>query len=211
MTRAYKTPETEFPDDVYELQDSAATRALYRDWAESYDADLVANGYASPARCAQALARFVEDRSAPLLDIGCGTGLSGEAFAETGFTIIDGADFSDEMLQVAARKTVYRALLKGDAARPLPVEPGAYANLAAVGVFSPAHAPPELIDQALALLPAGGCFVFTLNEHALAEKVYEGRLREVIDCGAAELLFKQHGPHLPGQSLEATVYVLQRR
>ena len=70
MNRAYKTPETEFPDDVYELQDSAATRALYRDWADSYDADLVANGYASPARCAQALGRFVEDRSAPLLDIG---------------------------------------------------------------------------------------------------------------------------------------------
>ncbi|SFI25609.1 class I SAM-dependent DNA methyltransferase [Albimonas pacifica] len=211
MTDPYKTAETEFPDAVYELEDSQATQALYRDWADSYDADLAANGYAGPSRCARALAKFVEDRSAPLLDVGCGTGLSGEAFAEVGFTTLDGADFSDEMLEVAARKDVYRALLKGDAARPLPVEPGAYANLAAVGVFSPAHAPPELIDQALSLVPRGGCFVFTLNEHALAEKSYEGRLREVIDAGAADLLFKEHGPHLPGQALQATVYVLQRR
>lgn len=211
MTDPFKTAEAEFPNDVYELQDSASTQALYRDWADSYDADLVANGYAGPARCAEALAQFAGDLAAPVLDVGCGTGLSGEALATAGFSTLDGTDFSDEMLQVAARKDVYRELVKGDLAEPLPVAPGAYANIAAVGVFSPAHAPPELIDRAVGLLPRGGCFVFTLNDHALAEKVYEGRLREMVDACAADLLFKQHGPHVPGQSLGSTVYVLQRR
>ncbi|MDF2231959.1 methyltransferase domain-containing protein [Albimonas sp. CAU 1670] len=211
MTRDYPTAEAAFRSDVYELRDSAATQALYRDWAESYDADLAASGYAAPARCAEALARVVEDRAAPLLDVGCGTGLSGEAFAAVGFTTLDGSDFSQEMMEVAARKGVYRALLLSDLNDPLPVDPGAYAHVAAVGVFSPAHAPASLIDQVVRLLTPGGCFVFTLNDHALSDRSYEGRLREWCDSGQVELAFKKHGPHVPGQGLGSTVYVLKRR
>ena len=204
-------PTKTFLDEVYELPDADATRALYDDWAETYDAELSSAGYAGPARCAKALARFAEDLSAPILDVGCGTGLSGQAFKAAGFTAIDGTDFSDRMLKAAESKGAYRTLLKGDLNDPLPGAQGEYAHLAAVGVFSPGHAPAELIDQALAHLPSGGCFVFTLNDHALAEGVYEGRLREVLDCCAAELLFKEHGPHVPGEGLKATVYVLRKR
>ena len=199
-----------FLDQAYGLPDRQATAAFYGDWAASYDAEITANGYATPGRCAAALAAHAADRSAPVLDIGCGTGLSGLALAAAGFQTIDGTDLSDEMLAGAGRRGVYRRLARGDLADPLPVGPGAYANAAAVGVVSPGHAPPETLDAVLAILPPGGCLAFSLNDHALAEPSFPGRIERLVARGAAELVFRQHGPHLPGIGLEATVYVLRK-
>ncbi len=53
---------------------------------------------------AAALAALVGDLDAPLLDLGCGTGLSGEAFMSAGFSVIDGTDFSETMIAVARNK-----------------------------------------------------------------------------------------------------------
>lgn len=200
-----------FLDKVYDLENREDTKALYADWAATYDAETRANGYVSPRRCAEALARFVEDRAAPILDVGCGTGLSGEAFAAAGFTTVDGTDFSPEMLAVAERKGVYRRLFPGAVESPLPVAPGDYAHVAAVGVFSPSHAPASLMDDALALLPRGGCFVFTLNGHALQDPSYTGRVRELVDAGGADLMMRERGPHMPKIGLEAEVVVLRKR
>lgn len=199
-----------FLDRVYDVDGGEAAKRLYADWAESYDADLIANGYASPSRCAEALAQTGVDPAAPLLDLGCGTGLSGEAFRTAGFGVIDGTDFSAEMLEIARRKEVYRDLFLSDHEHPLPVEPGAYADMAAVGVFSPGHAPATLIDEVLARLPSGGRFVFTLNDHALQDPTYEGRINELCDAGGAQCLFRERGPHLPKIDLMSTVYVLRK-
>lgn len=199
-----------FLTDVYDLESAGETRGLYRDWSGSYDAELTSQGYVGPARCAAALAGHGADPAAPLLDIGCGTGLSGQALARAGFTLIDGADFSAEMLEVARSKGVYRSLHHTDVADPFPFAPGSYKNASAIGLFSPGHAPPETIDAVLALLPAGGRFVFTLNDHALADPAYEAHIRGSIDSGRAALLFKEHGDHVTGIGLGATVYVLRK-
>lgn len=216
MTQAARHPRTTTEptagglDSVYALDGPEATRAFYADWAARYDAELTEAGYASPRRCAQALAALAPDRAAPVLDIGCGTGLSGQALAAEGFGAVDGVDFSPEMLAVARDKGIYRALFEGDAAAPLPGEPGDYAHAVAVGVFSPGHAPAALIHSALAHLPRGGVLVFTLNDHAAADPSYEAQLREVTDTGWAQLLMREHGPHMPDRDLGALVCALRR-
>jgi predicted TPR repeat methyltransferase len=200
-----------FFERAYDLADAEQTRRLYDEWAASYDEELRAAGYASPARTAAAMAAAVADRSAPLLDLGCGSGLSGEAFRAAGFTLIDGTDFSAEMLAVAASKGVYRELFQGDLNTPIPARPGSYANAAAVGVFSPTHAPAAMIDAVVALLPPGGCFGFSLNDHALAEPVYEERIGDLVDGGAVEVVSGEYGDHLPQIGLKAKIYVLRKR
>ncbi len=145
-----------------------------------------------------------------MLDIGCGTGLSGLALRAAGFVTLDGTDLSAEMLARASARGIYRRVFPGDAADPLPVAPGAYAAAAAIGVVNPGHAPPETIDAVLAILPPGGCFVFSLNDHALAEPAFPGHVERLLAEGAAELAFREHGPHLPGIGLAATVYVLRK-
>ena len=108
-------------DSAYSLSSAAETQSFYDDWAGSYDAEVAGNGYATPARCARALAAKVEDKSAPILDIGCGTGLSGLALRRGGFTHIDGTDLSEKMLSRAEqREGVYTKLLLGDLNNPLP-------------------------------------------------------------------------------------------
>jgi len=199
-----------FLDDVYELDGAEATKSLYEDWAAHYDAEVAENGYASPRRCAEALAEHAPDNSAPVLDLGCGTGLSGVAFRAAGFETLDGSDFSQKMLDAAESKGVYRKLILGDLNDPLPGEEGEYAHIAAVGVFSPSHAPASMIYEVMKRLPPEGLFVFTLNDHALEDPEYEGAVREVVDGGWARLMFREHGEHMPKIDLRSVVYVLQR-
>lgn len=200
-----------FLDDVYGLDSAERTRALYEDWAGSYDEEVGRNGYASPDRAAAALAASAADPEAPLLDLGCGTGLSGEAFARAGFTTIDGTDFSGEMLSLAHAKGVYRRLVRGDLEAPIPFSRGEYANVAAVGVFSPGHAPAEMIARVVDLLDPGGCFVFSLNDHALEDASFMAQVRSLEDDGKVETVFSEYGEHLPGRGLGAVIHVIRRR
>lgn len=204
------TEPTNFLDNAYELDSSDKTREYYRQWARSYDDELKANGYASPARVAAAMAAHVADLTAPILDLGCGTGLSGQALRDQGFTTIDGTDFSQEMLAVAQSKDLYRATAKGDLNNPIPAAKGDYQNFAAVGVFSPGHAPPEMIPSVVDLLPQHGCLGFTLNDHALEDARYETFISDLAEAGTVEVALKEYGDHLPGIGLKATVYILRK-
>ena len=184
---------------------------LYDRWAGSYDDDLTEQGYATPRRAAAALAAQDVPRDAPVLDFGCGTGLSGAALRDEGFAVIDGWDVSQGMLDLAAEKGCYRALTQIDPDAPPPAAEGDYAAVVAAGVISVGAAPPETFDAIMALLGPGGVFVFSFNDHTLEDSRYESRLMEWIDCGSAELLSREHGAHLPGLDLGSTVYALRKR
>jgi len=201
-----------FLSGAYGLDSPRATQSFYDDWAATYDAEIEENDYATPRRCAEALAGVATDKSAPVLDLGCGTGLGGAALRAEGFTLVDGSDLSARMLAEAAKRTgVYRELIHTDIANPLPFAPGAYAHVMAAGVISPRHAPADTIDTVLAMLPAGGCLVFSLNDNAIEDPAFPGKIAQVTASGTADPVFEEHGPHLPGIGLEATVYVLRKR
>ena len=194
---------TGFLGRAYDASSADETRALYDDWAASYDAELGANGYATPARCAEALARhapLVE----PVLDIGCGTGLSGVAFKAQGFGAVDGADPSPEMLARAEATGAYRHLRRSDPDDPF--EAGAYEIIAAVGVVGIGAAPASLVDRAWDALPPGGLLCLSLNDRALAVPDFA----DLIEARRPHVLFEEYGPHLPGIDLMSRVYVLRK-
>lgn len=169
------------------------------------------NGYVTPDRCAKALARFSQNMSAPILDFGCGTGLSGLALKLAGFETIDGLDLSSEMLSKAEAKKVYRTLSVIEADAPLAHDPGDYAAIAAIGVIGAGAAPISVLHTLMRGLAPGGKLVLSFNDHALEDPKNEAGLNEWLDCGAATLLFREHGPHLPGIGLKATVYVIEKK
>lgn len=199
-----------FLEKAYTARDAAQTRNLYDDWAASYDAEVNDNGYATPARCAKALAQFIDSKDAPLLDFGCGTGLSGKALAREGFSQVDGVDLSADMLAEAEDKYVYNDLRQIEAdENPVPA-PGTYDAIAAIGVIGAGAAPIEVFDTLMHGLAPGGKLVLSFNDHALEDPCNEARMNEWLDCGAARLLFKEHGDHLPGIGLGSNVYVLEK-
>ncbi|APX11626.1 class I SAM-dependent DNA methyltransferase [Tateyamaria omphalii] len=200
---------TGFLDKAYSARNAASTRSLYDDWAASYDAEVRQNGYATPARCAEALKAHVDDLSAPILDFGCGTGLSGLALKLAGFEVIDGVDLSSEMLDGARTKGVYRTLDRIEAGGALPRN--GYTAMAAIGVIGAGAAPIDVLHLLMRALPRSGKLVFSFNDHALEDPANEGGIAEWTDCGAAQLLFKEHGDHLPGIGLESNVYVIEKK
>ena len=185
------------------------TKEIYADWADSYEADVTRMNYATPARLAAALAQFSDDQSAPVLDFGCGTGLSGVALFEAGFICIDGTDISAEMLAQAHGKNVYRDVWEGTPGE-VRAAPGDYAAITATGVVSLGAAPPEMLGTLLDALTPGGLLAFSYNNPTLADAEYMAALDDLITSDRAELLFREHGPHLSEKVTGSDVIVLKR-
>ena len=199
-----------FLKNTYGLSSPQETSDHYRKWAASYDDEVSEHGYATPGRVANALWAQVQDPQVPVLDYGCGTGLSGVALKGAGFRVIDGMDPSPEMLKGAAAKGVYRALTGFDVTDSAPVEAGAYSAITAIGVIGTGAAPPETFDLLMNALPSGGYLAFSFNDHTLSDPSYTGRLSEWLDMGSARLLFQKNGPHLPGMDMKSDVYVVEK-
>ena len=143
---------TDFLSRVYRANSPVQVRSLYDDWAASYESEISENGYVTPARCAEALLAAGADPKAPVLDFGCGTGLSGLALRLAGFEMIDGRDLSEGMLAKARDKGVYRDLAPIGPEGPVPT---GYAAIAAIGVVSPGAAPLPVLDRLIDALAPG--------------------------------------------------------
>lgn len=202
--------DKKFLNDVYELKTVADTRALYDDWSTTYDEEVGDKGYVTPTRIASALSANLPNKNAPILDFGCGTGVSGAALKEAGFTFIDGCDLSQEMLTHAAAKNAYRKLWQSDPDADFPVATGHYAAIAAVGVISIGAAPPETMDMLIDVLVPGGLLTFSFNDHTLEDPRFETRVIQYLDAGTCELILREDGEHLPGIGLRSTIFVLKR-
>ncbi|MEL7429638.1 MAG: class I SAM-dependent methyltransferase, partial [Pseudomonadota bacterium] len=146
-------PDKALLERAYSLETESETRALYRDWAASYDQTMLSGlKYLTPAKTAAMLEREVEDRNALVLDVGCGTGLAGENLAALGFSTIDGMDYCAEMLDTARAKQhggkpVYQRLIEADLTLHLPVADQTYDHMICTGTFTHAHVGAEALRE----------------------------------------------------------------
>jgi SAM-dependent methyltransferase len=197
-------------DTAYDLETGEETLAHYRWWAATYDQEIgVDKGYAQPARCAAALAGMT-DRPGSVLDVGCGTGLSGVALRDVGFTDVDGCDFSLPMLERAAETGVYRRLFEADLNAGLGVEDCAYDHAVAVGVFSFGHIRPNALRSVIRAVQPGGTVVVGLNDHFWDVGSFPSELEAIEADGLASVVSREHGEHLPGADIMGWVVVLVR-
>lgn len=199
-----------FLDKAYDLDNARQARALYDGWSKSYDAEIAQNGYATPARIAAALAKTCTDLTAPVLDFGCGTGLSGLALSLQGFTTIDGIDLSQDMITQAQSKGCYRGLTVVEPDDALDLEAHGYKSIVACGAIGAGAAPLTIFDTLMQALPEGGHFAFSFNDHSLEDPAYEAKLDSYLQARSALLLHREHGAHLPGINLGCTVYVIEK-
>ena len=109
---------------------------LFDDYAWRFDKHLVKNlGYRAPALIAEALSAIAPGRRfASALDLGCGTGLMGEALrGRVGH--LTGIDLSAAMIAKARDRNVYDELIIGDAVAPMRERPSAFDLIVAADVF----------------------------------------------------------------------------
>ena len=204
------SPSEGFLGTAYDLETGEQTLDHYQRWAETYDQEVgVDNGYKQPARCAAALAG-VADPCSHVLDVGCGTGLSGVALRDVGFTRLDGCDFSPPMLERAAETGVYRQLFEADLNAGLDIDGDAYDHAVAVGVFSFGHIRPDALREVLRVVRAGGAVVVGVNDHFWEVGELPAELDAIEADGLASVASREHGEHLPGAAIMGWVIVLVR-
>ena len=169
---------------AYALDSDEKSRALYRDWAETYDETMLKGlNYLSPAKVADLLALYLADRKAAVLDIGCGTGLAGQGLAAHGFTTIDGLDVSPEMMRVAARRGVYRNFIAADLNRPLDIANDSYGGMGCSGTFTHGHVDARCLDELFRVLKPGAPFAFTVKLEVWEPLGFKDKLGALMECG----------------------------
>lgn len=154
-------------DMVYAAETETELTAAYAAWANGYDMETAALGYCLPFVIAAWVARYVPKGAGPLLDAGCGTGLSGPYLQALGFGDIEGLDLSEEMLGLARARGGYRALTKAALGGPLPWDDGHFAAAFSTGVFTAGHAPASSLDELVRITRPGGFVIFTVRDVVL--------------------------------------------
>ncbi len=197
-------------DRAYDRRDKNEIVALYRRWALSYDDELGDNHYVAPQRAAAVFARHVEDRTIPVIDIGCGTGLVGCRLAEQGFVNVDGVDISAEMLSQALAKRAYRTLMEGDLTGRLAIPDANYGAAISVGTFTHHHVGPAGLDEVLRILVAGGIAAITVNGDAYIEDGYRAKFDRLAASGLCTIVEERDEDYIVARGIRSRVVVLRK-
>lgn len=203
--------KVDFFGSSYDLRSGGDTLRHYDAWASTYDREIMdENGYAQPSRVSAELTSLEVPLDSRIFDAGCGSGLSGCALRDVGFTNIDGCDFCSEMLSEARRKDCYSSLSCLDLNGSLPFGSSTYDVVTAVGVFSFGHVTSDSCDEFVRILRPLGYLVIGLNEKFWAEGSLESKLDEMESRNILTILKKEYGDHLPGHSVNGWVIVTRK-
>ena len=143
----------------------AFIRTLFDQYADRFDADLTgALNYRAPILVAEVLARCgVSEHSVDILDLGCGTGLSGAALHHFSRTL-DGIDLSSGMVAKARTRGIYDVLEVGEALAFLDRAARSWDVIAAVDVLNYLENLKPLFAAARRCLNPGGFLVGTVEK-----------------------------------------------
>jgi predicted TPR repeat methyltransferase len=144
---------------------AAYVRDLFDQYAPRFEADLTGRlAYRTPT----ALAALLREAGLPaegrleVLDLGCGTGLSGRALAPFARRL-EGLDLSPRMLQAAAATGLYDALHEADLLDFLPAQRARYDLIAAADVLNYLGALDGALAAIAGALRPGGLAAFSLE------------------------------------------------
>ena len=188
-TSALPHNEQELLRRAYGLSSDEESRALYRDWARTYDRTMLQGlHYQSPKLLAERLTTLLPTDTTLVLDVGCGTGLAGQELAARGFVHIDGIEISPEMMAVARERGAYRQLVCADLNTRLPFADGAYQGAICCGTFTSGHVRAHCLDELLRVLAIGAAFVFTVKMQVWESYGFKDKLAQLHDAGSLDSL-----------------------
>ncbi|MGF7160954.1 SAM-dependent methyltransferase [Rhodoligotrophos appendicifer] len=195
----------------YSMKSSEDALAVYRDWAATYDDHLEGDlRYLSPEGVAALAAEWISDRDAPVLDIGCGTGLTGQATSAHGFRTIDGIDISPEMIAVALSKGIYRQIYQGDLTKPISLPDASYAGAVSSGTFTHGHVGAVAFDEIFRVLRKGAIFACTIHRHIFEELGFKDKIKAMEADGRLRVRHLHEAPLFETAEPDGLYYVFER-
>ncbi|MER8965925.1 methyltransferase domain-containing protein [Mesorhizobium sp. M0808] len=143
---------------VYTADTPETLAKAYAQWAATYDGETAALGYLLPFLITAWVARHVPAGEGPLLDAGCGTGLSGPSLKALAL------DLSQDMLKIAGSRQAYSELKQAMLGGPLPWADGYFRAFFSTGVFTISHAPASGLHELVRITRTGGHAIFTVRD-----------------------------------------------
>jgi predicted TPR repeat methyltransferase len=150
-------------DAATNAQSSQEVAEIYDNWAEDYERRILSYGYATPAVTAWFFGRYVRPEDGAVLDAGAGTGIMGQVLAPHGYHDLVGIDISQNMLELAREKGVYKELRQMELGGQVDLPSDAFAAVVSTGVFAAGHAPPESFDELIRVTKPGGHVIFSVR------------------------------------------------
>jgi SAM-dependent methyltransferase len=201
--------------EVYHAASQTDLAKTYDDWAASYDADMLATGYAHPAVICGLTSRYVSDTAAPILDAGVGTGNIGLLLSILGFTNLHGLDMSQGMLAMAKARGIYTSLHQGVLGAALDFPTNRFSCVLSTGTFTTGHAPASGFDELTRILKPEGILIFTVGEPVWKPAGFADKLESLCRAGSLAPVWQSaiYNPMPQSKtesSFEARVYVYQR-
>ena len=164
--------------DLKDAKNDNRLTKVYRDWAKKYDYDNDhVLGTVSQPKSVNLLSTRLKDKTAKIIDVGCGTGLVGENLKAKDFMYFDGIDISEDMLSIAKSRG-YRNLFLGSLNKQLPVLDDAYDAAMCIGVFTHGHVSSDGFNELCRIVKPGGYVCFTINEGVFEKYGFKDMIAE---------------------------------
>jgi predicted TPR repeat methyltransferase len=179
--------------------DSTAVERDYDTFAETgtYDETFDEWGYVAPETAAAILRNFVLPTSR-ILDAACGSGLSGTALRNLGYSHVDGIDISGRLLALAEQTGAYERLTRVDMQEfPLPFADGEFDAVTMIGALTYFETN-EILRELCRIVRPGGVVLFTQRADLMRDLDYGAQLAELERDGLWERAFGTEPlPYLP--------------
>jgi predicted TPR repeat methyltransferase len=168
--------------------------ALFDSYAGDYDQHLTAAlHYRVPqALCALLAERLPDDGGLDVLDLGCGTGLSGVALRRLAGRLT-GIDLSPRMLARARERGLYVSLIEGDLVQVLAGQVASYDLVAAADVFVYIGDLEAVVASVRQALRPGGWLAFSVESLSAGEYCLQPTGRYAHAPAYLASLAKRHG------------------
>ena len=181
--------------------EARAVEVYYDAWADGYDATLESWHYRAPEDAADLLAPHLGP-DLRVLDVGCGTGLLGQALRRRAAVSLDGIDISAASLGQARGRGIYGRLIRHDLQKtPLPVADGGHDIAACVGVLTYIPDAEALLRDMCRTVRPGGIVAFTQRTDLWEDRGFAAMIDRLQGRGVWQRLHvSPPRPYLPGNA-----------
>ena len=150
-------------ESAYDLKSPKDNIELYSVWAETYDMDFI-NEMQYKLHFSVADEFILNGGEGLVLDVGAGTGALAQALLQKGKFSIEATDISEEMLEIAKSKNIYKRSFLSDLTKEVPVDNSFYDGVVSSGTFTHGHVGPSSIGELVRVTKPGGLITISINE-----------------------------------------------
>ena len=173
---------------IYSSKNNQELAERYDQWASEYDRELQEDyGWQIPQLMADALNNYAL-KSGRILDAGAGTGLVGQFLGTLGYDNLVAMDLSNEMLNKAREKGVYREFHQMDMAETLNFPDDSFDAVVCAGVLTFSHAPAKSLYEMVRVTRPGGHILYSLRTDAYESMGFDDITSELESDGKWQLV-----------------------